>query len=868
MALVSRCACIIVGLLSVAARPAEDPPLGEIRLDQALVLPATGEFHRTPLFTDELEHRRVTGTLAMPAEGGKVTLADGRELVWKRVAIGEDGFIRDEALSGGTAVFRLTRERAETMLLSASGPSTVFVNGVPRAGDPYGYGRLVMPVSLRQGENLIMCPCQRGNAKVTLTPLVKPVFLDLRDVTVPTLRTGEPEESWGALTVVNARSEAIRVRLEARSAQGAGSAGPDVVLAPESARKCAFPIRIDKAPDDKSIPIQVTLYELSNGADGAGPCDEKEIMLTIRPSAERQERTFVSGIDGSVQYYSVVPPKATGNVVSPGLLLTLHGAGVEASGQAACYAPKEDLVVVAPTNRRSFGFDWEDWGRMDALEVLDLAAREFHVDPKRVVLSGHSMGGHGTWQLGTTFANRFAAIGPSAGWPTFWSYAGAQRFGTGSAVEAILARAAQPSDTIALIENLRALGVYVLHGDADDNVPVDLARMMRTELAKFHADFAYFEQPGAGHWWGNACVDFPPMIEFLRRHARPATEDARRVEFATFNPGISSTCDWVTIAGQQKPLELSRVKIRLDAEKSAYEGVTWNIERIELDPVALRKARREQKPTEGERSIDAQAPWSIRLDDQRVDIPVLPASGGAVVLERRADSWTRIENVSPTQKGPRRNGPFKDVFRNRVLFVYGTHGSPEENAWAFAKARYDAETFWYRGNGSIDVVSDDEFVSALKAARPREPDGAEPPASRSWPQRIADPDRNIVVYGHASMNAAWSLALADGPVVVGAGAVHIGDRALSGENLACLFVYPRPGSDAACVGVVAGTGASGMRLLDRFPYFLSGVGYPDCMVISSDMLRPGETKGLSAVRAAGFFGNDWSVERGDFAFSE
>jgi len=31
----------------------------------------------------------------------------------------------------------------------------------------------------------------------------------------------------------------------------------------------------------------------------------------------------------------------------------------------------------------------------------------------------------------------------------------------------------------------------------------------------------------------------------------------------------------------------------------------------------------------------------------------------------------------------------------------GTGGSEEENTWALAKARFDAETFWYRGNGSF-----------------------------------------------------------------------------------------------------------------------------------------------------------------------
>ena len=54
------------------------------------------------------------------------------------------------------------------------------------------------------------------------------------------------------------------------------------------------------------------------------------------------------------------------------LFLSLHGASVEAIGQADAYSPKKWGPIVCPTNRRPYGFDWEEWGRWDALEVLAL----------------------------------------------------------------------------------------------------------------------------------------------------------------------------------------------------------------------------------------------------------------------------------------------------------------------------------------------------------------------------------------------------------------------------------------------------------------------------------------------------------------
>jgi hypothetical protein len=121
-----------------------------------------------------------------------------------------------------------------------------------------------------------------------------------------------------------------------------------------------------------------------------------------------------------------------------------------------------------------------------------------------------------------------------------------------------------------------------------------------------------------------------------------------------------------------------------------------------------------------------------------------------------------------------------------------------------------------------------------------------------------------VLYGNAENNAAWNALLGKSPVQVKRASVDIGGREIEGKDLACIFCRPRPGSDTALVAAVSGTGASGLRLTDRVPYFIAGVGYPDCTVFGADALR----EGSKAVRAAGYFGNDWSVEQGEFAWRE
>lgn len=95
---------------------------------------------------------------------------------------------------------------------------------------------------------------------------------------------------------------------------------------------------------------------------------------------------------------------------------------------------------------------------------------------------------------------------------------------------------------------------------------------------------------------------------------------------------------------------------------------------------------------------------------------------------------------------------------------------------------------------------------------------------------------------------------------MGRGFVTVGERTFKGGGLSCLFIRPRPGSSIASVGVVAGTGIVGMRLNCKMAYMMPGIGFPDCLVSDAEVLYQGER----AVRAAGFFGIDWSVERGEF----
>jgi len=819
--------CYLVILSAAAANAGTTPRLAddEIRPQQCVVVGSVGRYGRTAVHIDPVQACLAAGEWHTPKAGDEIEAANGKTLRWQALDAGEDGTFQSPALNGGYASMTIGLDRDGVMLLSAAGHSMVYVNGKPRVGDGYETGYVLLPILLHKGTNELLFQCARGSLRARLSTPALPFLFNIRDCTLPDLVAHQPGRFLGAVVVINAASEPLESLSIQSSIEGAeATATPLPTMLPASVFKAGFEF---VAPDiaDGAATLKLSLVRGSKKT----VLHQVEVPLRVRKPEQSRRITFRSEIDGSVQYYALQPASPTGAQAGPpALFLSLHGAGVEAIGQADAYAAKPWGHVVAATNRRPFGFDWEDWGRVDALEVLELAQASLKTDSRRTYLVGHSMGGHGVWSVGTLFPDRFAAIGPSAGWLSFWSYGSPNPYSDDDPIEAMLKRANSASDTLARFSNTTQCGVYVLHGDKDDNVPVEQARAAVKRLGEFHRDFAYREVVGAGHWWSNEAVDWPPLFDFLQRHVAPEPGAVHHVAFVTPNPGVSSSCHWVCVDSQIRQWEPSSVDLLINPGSGRLTGTTQNVAGLSLKLGTLKPAK-------------DSARLSIRLDDQQVadDLP-WPAADGVVYLARGDDKWTLASPPPPSHKTPRRCGPFKSAFNNRVILVYGTKGNPQENAWASAKARYDSEVFWYRGNASFEVVADSAFDVA------------------------ATQGRSVVLYGNADTNCTWKALLADSPVQVQRGQIAIGSRKFKGDGMGCLLVRPRPGDALASVGAVTGSGLRGMRLTDRLPYFLSGVAYPDCTILGPDTLR----KGGNGILAAGFFGDDWTVESGDFAWRD
>jgi len=841
----------------------------ELALTKGLAVGLIGQYGRLAVPSDLLAWQMAEETMAAPREGlvlGKN--AKGEDQSWALVEAGKDGWIENRALAGGYLYVAVDSARPRTMILEATGYYVAWINGEPRGGEKYGADYLRQPVRLIKGRNELLFRGERGRFRGRLFEPPAEIFFTDKDMTLPDLVIGEIGPLWAGLRLVNATGEKLdKIEIVYRAGGREGRAGLDVTVAPLITQKLAVPLAIDAPSAEGAVKVEVRAWARAGRRSVETPPIAVELKAV--PRSAHHSRTFVSEIDGSVQYFGVVPMAGGDSAqaarpagLKPALVLSLHGAGVEAIGQARAYKPKDWAWIVAATNRRPYGFDWEDWGRLDALEVLAEAERLFGTDPARTYLTGHSMGGHGTWQVGATVPGPWAAIAPSAGWYSFTSYGGGAVYKDPSPVEKMLLRANAPSETTNLARNFLNYGVYILHGDQDDNVPVEQARFMRELLGGFHPDFAYYERPGAGHWWGNECVDWPPLFQFLKDHARPSDAEVKRVEFVTADPGVSSRLRWIEILAQQRPLEYSKVTIERDDAGRAFKGTTENVERLAIDVLSApagvggatgqagagstteRQARVPAAAVAGDaRGVNAATAITVELDGTKVEavLPAAKADGTSrIYLERGDKGWSLSAAAVPALKGPQRSGGFKDAFRHGFIFVYGTRGDAAEDVRSFGKARFDAETFWVRGNAGIELLPDTAFDPAKFK------------------------DRSVILYGNADSNGAWAKLLAGSPVEIRNGWARLGEKRYSGTDYAAYFVRPRPGSDVASVGVVAWTGPAGWIAASPGQYFISGAGFPDLMLVSAEALR----SGTDGIRVIGWFGNDWSLERGDIVWNE
>lgn len=228
------------------------------------------------------------------------------------------------------------------------------------------------------------------------------------------------------------------------------------------------------------------------------------------------DRTVI--VEGTTYEYQVYVPRDYDARRDWPAILFLHGAGERGDdglkqtdvglGRAIRLNPNRwPAIAIFP--QAPAGQAWRDGPADSAMAALDRTLAEFSIDESRVYLTGLSMGGNGTWNLGYQYPDRFAALVAVCG---FVSSTG--RFGS-----IVPESVADPHAAVA--ERIAGLPVWIFHGGADTVVPVVESRKMAEALQLAGADVQYTEFEGVNHnsWDRAYALESLPQWLFQQRRA-------------------------------------------------------------------------------------------------------------------------------------------------------------------------------------------------------------------------------------------------------------------------------------------------------------------------------------------------------------
>lgn len=294
------------------------------------------------------------------------------------------------------------------------------------------------------------------------------------------------------------------------------------------------PVPADAAPPNAKRLVQTYLKakkdadrQVAWSAIEAAPCpeDRKEqdalaalvlehLTKTGRKVASKRDTWFDVEADGWEGTY--IPDRKRKGA---GLVLGLHGGGAgsgdcdASAGQFAGPIGSLGLNAVFPEVLRKTEYGWTDPPDTErwVLELLKACRRTWDVDPNRVYVTGHSMGGYGTWTYGAVHADLFAAGAAFAGAPSiFWKPGGKDK----------------DAESVAdgILPNLRNLPLFVYQSLDDRNVPPAANVFAAARLAELHAadpdgwEHVYEQVDGRGHGFPEGGPS--PGLAWMAGHVR------------------------------------------------------------------------------------------------------------------------------------------------------------------------------------------------------------------------------------------------------------------------------------------------------------------------------------------------------------
>jgi len=200
---------------------------------------------------------------------------------------------------------------------------------------------------------------------------------------------------------------------------------------------------------------------------------------------------------GQLQPYWLYVPPVTLPPDGYGLVLDMHGANGDHNGDTSETVNDLCRSVVCPSLAAAFGgsilirplargpsyFYWGQAGA-DVWETIADVMRHYPIDAERVVASGQSMGGCGSYKIAVQFPDFFAGIYPNVGCVASEAWVTAPGPALGGTA----------SETVRMLASLRHVPVMANNAIADPLVPVTQKLYSQVELERlgYRFDYWYF----------------------------------------------------------------------------------------------------------------------------------------------------------------------------------------------------------------------------------------------------------------------------------------------------------------------------------------------------------------------------------------
>ena len=174
-------------------------------------------------------------------------------------------------------------------------------------------------------------------------------------------------------------------------------------------------------------------------------------------------------------------------------------------------------IIISPSARGSSTW-YQGRGHEDFLESWDDAMASFSIDPDRVYVAGHSMGGFGSYLVGLLYPDRFAAAFPISGPPVqgLWLGVGKPREPqNGATVEDLEAQL-----FFDLVENARNVPYIIFQGSNDELVLTPGPARVAARFTELGYRNRFYVFPGQDHYVPLIVDEYEAAARYFDRFRR------------------------------------------------------------------------------------------------------------------------------------------------------------------------------------------------------------------------------------------------------------------------------------------------------------------------------------------------------------